>query len=75
MPYEYLTKENIIAEIQIRFGKEYVEALDLYDEWIENELIHEFNEKISLGRTLLRKANIISSKDMNMDKWMANHHK
>lgn len=75
LQYKYLVKENIVAEIQKRYGKEYAAALDLYNEWIENELIHEFNGEISLGRTLLRKANIISSKDMNMDKWMANHHK
>ena len=48
---------------------------NIYNEWIENELIREFNGEISLGATLQRKANIISSKDMNMDKWMANHHK
>lgn len=74
-PYKYLVKEDIVTEIQNRYGKEYTAALNLYNEWIENELIHEFNEEISLGRTLQRKANIISSKDMNMDKWMANHHK
>ena len=51
------------------------DVFDIYNEWIENELIREFNGEISLGATLQRKANIISSKDMNMDKWMANHHK
>ena len=74
-PYRYLAKEDIITEIQNRYGKEYIVAIDLYNEWIENELIREFNGEISLGATLQRKANIISSKDMNMDKWMANHHK
>lgn len=74
-PYRYLVKEDIVTEIQKRYGKEYIAALDLYNEWIENELIREFNGEISLGATLQRKANIISSKDMNMDKWMANHHK
>ena len=73
--YRYLVKEDIVTEIQKRYGKEYIAALDLYNEWIENELIREFNGEISLGATLQRKANIISSKDMNMDKWMANHHK
>lgn len=74
-PYRYLVKEDIVTEIQKRYGKEYIAALDLYNEWIENELIREFNGEISLGATLQHKANIISSKDMNMDKWMANHHK
>ncbi|SCI29033.1 hypothetical protein [uncultured Bacteroides sp.] len=74
-PYRYLAKEDIITEIQNRYGKEYIVAIDLYNEWIENELIREFNGEVSLGATLQRKANIISSKDMNMDKWMANHHK
>ena len=73
-PYRYLAKEDIITEIQNRYGKEYIVAIDLYNEWIENELIREFNGEVSLGATLQRKANIISSKDMNMDKWMANHH-
>ena len=66
-----LTKSYILHEIVKRMSLSYSEAEDVFQKFIDNRIIYQFNStKYALSETLTQDAQVINETDMDINKWI-----